>query len=345
MKRMTNMGRWLFACLLVIALAGCGESGIGAGGGIGTGAAGGANDGSPTLGITSIQKAVPPPKPTQAKGWIDRGFGFLFGSPVMAQSAADCTPPDFKHTVPLSDGKIWITQAYLILDEIEFQVPNQPEADGPEIGPFAFDLTNTDGNVPQEIRPDVPPGNYSGMKFAIKRVDEFPAEQPINLGDHLSAFIKKIFDDTTKRRPSIWIEGVMQVMQVDNPAPCNSFKFVTDQEWRVTFPFRTGVTIDPNRLDVVLFLDLPQAFKTAGVTVAQLTDEIGKPSSDKPLGAGFLDGRMSDPAWGTVNARKVAAQLPKGLKLFEMAAGTFVTDPGVNTETDERISDDSGPQF
>jgi len=328
----------LILSLFVALLSGCSENGIGVGSGGGAGA-GGNGDGSPTLGITSIEKPAPALKPTQARGRFDRGLGFLFGNPVMAQSA-DCPPAAFKHAVRLNDGAIWITQAYLILDEIEFEVPTLPPVDGPEIGPFAFDLTATDPDVPQEIRPDVPPGNYSGMKFRIKRVDDFPTEQPKNLGDRLDSFMGKIFDDATKRRPSVWIEGVMQA---DGQA-CRSFKFVTDQEWRVRLPFSPGATVDPTRLDVVTLLDLPQAFETAQVTVAGLVGEIGGVSSPQDdLGGDFLDGRTTAPAkWGTENAKKVAARLPEGFKVFMQTAGTFVVDPGVD-DTAVQISDDSGP--
>ncbi len=294
---------------------GCGSAGSG----------GNAGDGSPTLGITSIQKGVGgTPKPNLALNLMNKGLGFLFGTPVIAQTA--CSPADSAITIPMNDGTIYITQAYAILDEVEFGLPTS--VIHIQTGPFALDLTNRDPDVPEMVTlSTIPRNNYTFAKFKIGRLDATDLP-PINLvGDPLSSFISTLFDviqGGVERRPSIWIEGFMQL---DTPGSlCEPFIFFTDKDQKPVPPINfvgTG-SIDPSQLDVILFLDIEQAFADAlGLSATPVQDFIGEIGS-MPFEGDFLDGRtFNEGKMGTPNAVKLANELFRVLNVFSQPAGSF----------------------
>jgi len=256
--------------------------------------------------------------------WLNRGLGFMFGNPAVAQ--LPCPSLAVTKTIPMRDGTIWITQGYIILDEIEFDL--SPERVSPQFGPFAFDLTNSDPLVPTVIAlSNVLPDNYQFVQFKIARFDiDSP---PINLGDNQATFTAKLFDaGPPERRPSIWIEGFME----STGTLCTPFTFFTDIAGVKTMNFINNKTVDPNNLDVVLFLDIDQAFQTfnAGPSpVEDFIDEIGS----IPFGSDFLDGRVfNDGRRGTQKAILLAFELFNELQIWTQTQGSFDGTMAFNAE-------------
>ncbi|MFQ5543765.1 MAG: hypothetical protein ACE5FY_05380 [Nitrospiria bacterium] len=278
-------------------------------------------DGTPTLGITSIQK----------------NQGQLAAKRFASVTALNCDETAV-HQFNISGGSVWISQAYLIIDEIEMHLPNGTmEAHLP--GPYAFDLTASDPDIPEDLELEIPSEDYTEIRFKINRFDI--DKPPRNLGDQLSAFILKIFDQEKKQRPSIWIEGwLRETTETIVPATCHSFTLLTDQTWLMEVPFLPGKTVNPTKVDLVFLSDLPGAFQASGVTVSELISEIGQnggtESSENPLGHNFLDGRLINAKkWGTPGAMKIAETLPQQFKVFTQEVGTFVGDPSVGADAEE----------
>lgn len=289
---------------------------------------------APTLGITSVQKveklgatAIPnsnvASKPVFASNLLGKGWSL---APRQAFAAAcPTTAPLF---FGISGGKIWVNKAYAILDEVEFN--REPSTTpSPEFGPFALDLTNSDDTVGEAITIDVPEGNYSGVKFRIKRVDDNNDDGVtpmviLNVTDS-AAFKDLIMESKVKRRPSFWIEGVIEV---DGSATCTPFTFVADRRWEVTIPLVGNLPAGSTTVDAVLLFDLEGAFKSGMGTsdAAALTNEVGLLSNhpdfklDHFMGSGYLDGRTRDESHGTPIAEAVAAALPKNMKVFIQSA-------------------------
>lgn len=290
-------------------------------------------DGSPTLGITSVQKTgTPTPKPSLALNWLNRGLGFMFGEPVMAQAVPPCDPASFAHKIPMADGTIWVTQAYIIIDEIEFNFILDNPSITREFGAFAFDLTNNVDDpfmVPEaDILENIIPDNYEVLKVKIGRVDGTPGEEPINLGTNLAAFMEEVFDGSFRgsavdRRPSFWIKGVIEV---NGSGMCSNFKFFADIEEQVPFPFVNQGTINPGSLDVVFFVDIVKAFEQLddGTFVQGLDGEIGRSSFEGI----FLDGRtqflpVPPPVPPSPNAQALATELFNRFEVFTQPRGSF----------------------
>lgn len=325
---------WLIVALF-FGLVACGGGGGAAGGG--GNAAGSENPSGPTLGMTAVPQAAGASASVFSKVLVQAGH-FFAGGQALAQSS--CPPENFKHQFTLVDGTLWLSQAYVIADEVEFR--RQPSSfTSPEFGPFALDLTGTDPNVPEAISISVPTENYNGVKFKIKRLEDDRAEQPKNVSN-LPAFLEKLgFSGNDDRRPSVWIQGVIGLGAPGSFTRCTPFTFVTDHRWQVTVPFSSGVTADPNTVDAVIFFDLEGAFQSSGVTAAELEAEVGQPSSKKPLGAGFLDGRTKDDRFGTPKARQLAVAFPTRMQLFVQQGGTFSADPTIRP--DATIVTDDNP--
>jgi hypothetical protein len=315
----------------------------GAGGG-----SGGTDNTTPTLGITSVQKvgatAIPNPNTALKPTWISlpspmkgrfSGKGIAFA----AHCAAD--PSLFTTSFAVPGGKVWIKEAYAILDEVEFETA--PSTGSPEVGPFALDLTNSDDNVGQAVGVSVPAGNYTGVKFRIKRLDDAPA--PIfNVTDPAS-FRSKILDSSSKRRPSLYIAGTLEKTAGDS---CKEFIFIADHRWEVRIPFRntpSGTTA----VEAILLFDLENAFKsgmtTSGADVQGLIGEVGAETTDY-MGALFLDGRTKDPDHGTPIAEAIAASIPRSMKVFIQSSGAMDDNPKGATLVDDsaiRVSGDDHP--
>jgi len=225
--------KFLGVTAIGLMVAGCGGGGSGDGGSDTT---------APTLGITSIQKvgatAIPnenaSSKPVFASNLFTKGWS-LGPRRAFAQTAP-CVS-DAPTSFGVSGGKVWIRQAYAILDEVEFN--REPSTTpSPEFGPFALDLTNTDANVGEAITVDVPEGNYSSVKYRIKRIENDPL--PIKNVEDVSAFRGKLVDGEKKRRPSVWIDGMIGVGSEGEGFFCKDFIFVADHRWEVRIPFRSA---------------------------------------------------------------------------------------------------------
>jgi len=270
----------------------------------------------------------------------------LFSAKEAIAQAVTCPPDDFAFTFNLSDGTVWVTQVYAVIDEIEFEDASSSSSsssssdDSPDSKVSAVDLTGTDDNVPDSVPLDVPTGrSYNEVKFKIKRLEDNPAEQPVNVND-LAAFLTRIgFNGNNLVRPSVYIEGFMALGTPGSFTNCTSFKFVTDRRSSVRVPFATG-TFDIDSEEAVLQIDIEAAFSGALINV--LISEVGKDSPDKPLGPGFLDGRLKDPSkFGTQAARTVADKLATSVEVFTMPKGTFSSSGSrIDDSKDDNISGD-----
>lgn len=310
---------------------------------------GGGSDGTttPSLGISSVQKmgatAIPNPaaaaKPSFASNF-GKGINRLFSGGIANAQAAPC-PTSAPASFDISGGKIWIHEAYAILDEVELK--NQAAIDDPEFGPFALDLTDTDPNVGEAIQVDAPAGNYTGIRFRIKRVEDDPAV-PLRNVDDSTAFRLKINDNDTKRRPSIYLVGTIEV----TGGSCKDFIFVTDHRWEVTIPFKSA-SAGTTPVDAVILFDLAGAFNASGATAQGLSDEIGQGQAtlgSEWMGPEYLDGRTKDPDHGTPLAEALTANLPGNMEVFVQGAGTLDANPDGTTVIDDsatRVSGDDNP--
>lgn len=321
-------------------------SGIaGCGGGSGEGVA---STTAPTLGIASVQKvgatAIPNLNVISKPSFISAAFSkagrFPFGKGIAF--AAHCPDPSlFATSFAVEGGKVWIKEAYAILDEVEFET--EPSADSPENGPFALDLTHTDDNVGQAITVSVPAGDYTGIKFRVKRVEDAPA--PIlNVADPVS-FRGKLLDGASKRRPSVYIAGTMESTAGDS---CKDFIYIADHRWEVRIPFRTA-SGGATAVDAVLLLDLEGVFKSAmaasGATVQTLMGEVGAGAVDN-MGGQYLDGRTQDPDHGTPLSKAITAALPNNVKVFVQSSGVMEDNPSGTTLVDDsatRVSGEDNP--
>lgn len=328
---MKTLLRFWMMIVIGLTIAACG------GGGSEEGSDGG-GAGNPTLGILSIQKvgatAIPnanvSSKPVFASNLF--GKGWSLGPRQAFAQAAPCVS-DAPTSFNVSGGKIWINQAYAILDEVEFD--REPSTTtSPEFGPFALDLTNTDANVGEAITVDVPEGNYSSVKYRIKRIED-DVNQPIKNVENVGTFRGKLVGDP-KRRPSVWIEGVIGVgSESGGFTSCRTFIFVADHRWEVRIPFQNasaGLTAS----NAVLLFDLEGAFTAgmtaSGATAQSLAGEVGGGAEDN-MGAQFLDGRTKDPDHGTPIAEAVTAALPGNVKVFAQsvtATRGFDDNPSVS---------------
>ncbi|TAK07473.1 MAG: hypothetical protein EPO39_06500 [Candidatus Manganitrophaceae bacterium] len=299
---------------------------------------GGSDETVPTLGITSIQKvgatAIPnantSSKPVFASKLFDGGW--ILGPRHAFAQVTPCAT-DAPTSFAVSGGKIWINQAYTILDEVEFN--REPSTTpSPEFGPFALDLTNTDANVGEAITVDIPQGNYSGVKYRIKRIED-DVNQPIKNVESVSAFRGKLVGDP-KRRPSVWVEGVIGVgSEGEGFSSCKDFIFVADHRWEVRIPLRSA-SAGSTAVNAVLFFDLEGAFKsgmsTSGATAQGLVGEVGAGTVDN-MGPQFLDGRTKDSDHGTPAAKAITAALPSNVKVFSQsvtATRGFDDNPSVS---------------
>jgi hypothetical protein len=238
-------------------------------------------------------------------------------------------------------GKVWIKEAYAVLDEVEFET--EPSTDSAEVGPFALDLTNTDDNVGQAVSVSAPAGNYSRIKFRIKRMDDAPAAI-LNVTDTAS-FRSKLMNSSTKRRPSIYIAGTIHSSAGDL---CKDFIFIADHRWEVKIPFRS-FSSGATTVDAVILFDLESAFKSGmsslAATAQSLSGEVGAGSVDH-MGAQFLDGRTKDPDHGTPIAEAITAALPRNMKIFVQSSGSMDDNPkGITLVEDNatRVSGDDNP--
>jgi hypothetical protein len=308
--------KFLGAAAIGLTVAACGGGG---------GSDGGSDTTVPTLGITSIQKlgatAIPKQnvssKPVFASNFLGKGWSL---GPRHAFAQATPCASDAPVSFDISGGKIWIRQAYAILDEVEFNREPSTTA-SPEFGPFALDLTNTDANVGEAVTVDVPEGNYSSVKYRIKRVEDDPL-QPIKNVENVGTFRAKLVGDP-KRRPSIWIEGVIGVgSESEGFSSCKDFIFVADHRWEVRIPFQSA-SVGSTAVNAVLLFDLEGAFKSAmsasSATAQSLTGEVGAGAEDN-MGPQFLDGRTKDPDHGTPIAEAITAALPGNVKVFAQSA-------------------------
>lgn len=204
-----------------------------------------------------------------------------------------------------------------------------PPSTSIETGAFAFDMTDSDDNglnVPEsEILDEILPDNYQQVKFKLSRLDEAqgpPDQRPKNLvGQQLDDFMAKLFEGSPplpdERRPSMWIEGFMEVTSTGN---CSPFTFFTNKEQTITIPFANQQTVDPSQLDVIFFLDIDQAFNNLSPTFVQDLDaEIGM----NIFGTDFLDGRDFKDTLGTENAVTLAGKLTNAFEVFIQGPGTF----------------------
>ncbi|NKE73759.1 hypothetical protein [Candidatus Manganitrophus noduliformans] len=317
---------------------------------------GGSDDGgsdaiAPTLGITSVQKvgatAIPngnvSSKPVFASNFLRKGWS-LAPRQAFAQPASCLS--DAPTSFDVSGGKIWVKQAYAILDEVEFN--REPSTTpSPEFGPFALDLTNSDDTVGEAITVDVPEGNYSGVKYRIKRVDDTNDDGTpmviLNVTDS-AAFKNLIMNTDVKRRPSVWIEGVIGVgSEAAGFSSCKDFTFVTDHRWEVTVPFQSS-SAGSTALDAVLLFDLSGAFNAAlaGSSAEALSAEVGQCSSEvvdrgECMGPVYLDGRTKDERHGTPLAKVITGEFPKHTDVFVQsvtAARGFDDNPSISDMVD-----------
>lgn len=308
--------KFLGGAAIGLMVAACGGGGSGDGGSDAT---------APTLGITSIQKvgatAIPnenvTSKPVFASNLFGKGWSLAPRQAFAQTSCPESAPTSFA----IPGGKIWVNQAYAILDEVEFN--REPSTTpSPEFGPFALDLTNTDSNVGEAITVDVPEGNYSSVKYRIKRIED-QAMPILNVADP-GLFRSQVLDNDKKRRPSVWVEGMIGIgSEAAGFSSCKSFTFVTDHRWEVTIPFSGGASDQPTALDAVLLFDLSGAFNAAltGSSAEALSAEVGKCSSEvngrgECMGSVYLDGRTKDERHGTPLAKKVTGEFPKHTKVF-----------------------------
>lgn len=311
----------------------------------GGGGGGGTNTTTPALGVASVQKvgatAIPNPdassKPSVASVLM-KGGRMVF-EPGAAFAATCPDPALFATSFAVQGGTVRIKEAYAILDEVEFET--EPSTDSPEAGPFALDLTNTDDNVGQAINVSVPAGNYTAIKYRIKRVDDAPA--PIlNVTDPVS-FRGKILDSAAKRRPSAYIAGTIEETA---GGACTDFIFIADHRWEVRIPFQSGSAA---AIEAVLLFDLEGAFKSgmaaSGATAQDLIAEVGTGTADN-MGGVFLDGRTKDPNHGTPIAEAITAALPRNMKVFIQSSGAMDDNPEGTTLVDDsasRVSGDDHP--
>jgi hypothetical protein len=272
---------------------------------------------------------------------MNKGLAFLFGRPVLAAPVPGPCPtndPSFPIVIDLntSQSKIWVSQAYLIMDEIEFNFSISGTAPSPQIGPFAIDLTDSDDNalmVPESITIDpniIPPANYDLARFKVARLDGTitPEDRrPVNLGVNLDPFMAKLFVDgsaTTDRRPSIWIEGFMRVGSLTTT--CSPFTFFTDDFQTKVITFTPPVTVDPNQLDVVFFLNIRKAFEN--LDSPTFFQDLESETGENIFGDDFLDGRLRATdsfgvPLGTPQAKLLANELLNQFNVFSQGSGTF----------------------
>lgn len=320
------------AAFLTLALTACGSSGNGSGG-------------NTSLGITSVPPGTVSPKPALASNFFGKASTFFSANEAIAQAAPTCPPDTFAHSFVLSDGTIWVTQVYGVFDEIEFEDRTKSGSeDDIDLKRSVVDLTGTDANVPDSIPLNVPTGlSFDELHMQIKRLEDNPAEQPVNVTD-LPAFLTRIgFTGNDRVRPSIYIEGFMALGTSSPFTSCTAFKFVTDRRWDIRIPLNTG-KFDIDTEEAVLLLDIKAAMDAAGVRVAGLLAEVGQNSVDKPLGPGFLDGRLKDVAkFGTPEARKVAEKLAANVELHTLPVGSFASNSSrIDDSIDDHISGDDG---
>jgi len=313
----------------------------------GDGGSDGGGAGNPTLGILSIQKlgatAIPNANAAAKPAFTSNFFGkgWRLGPRQAFAQAATCVS-DAPTSFAVSGGKVWINQAYAIVDEVEFN--REPSsATSPEFGPFALDLTNTDANVGEAITVDVPEGNYSSVKYRIKRVDDNNDDGTpmviLNVTDS-AAFKNLIMDTNVKRRPSVWVEGMIGIgSEAAGFSSCKSFTFVTDHRWEVTVPFQSS-SVGSTALDAVLLFDLSGAFNAAlaGSSAEALSAEVGQCSAEvvdrgECMGSDYLDGRTKDERHGTPLAKIITGEFPKHTEVFVQsvtAARGFDDNPSVS---------------
>ena len=255
-------------------------------------------------------------------------------SAVTAAVATQCVanaPTDFA----INGGKVWISQAYVIVDEVEFDREPSTTA-SPEFGPFAMDLTNTDANVGEAISVDVPAGTYSHVKYQIKRIED-DVSQPIKNVANVSAFRGALVGNP-KRRPSVWIEGTIGVGSDDvGFSSCVDFKFVADHRWEIRIPLNSA-QMSSSTMNAVVFFDFEAAFAAAlaaqSATAQSLVAEVGTGSVDN-MGAAYLDGRTKDPDYGTPIAKAITAALPANVSVFTQSADApikFDDNPSVSDQ-------------
>jgi hypothetical protein len=178
-KMKTSLKFWIVAAI-GFSVAACGKDGGG---------------GGPTLGITSIPKATQS-KPSFASNVFQKTLNLVSARQATAQTACP-GPGEFVFSFDITGGKVYIQNAYAVLDEVEFEVVGSTSSsDDVEFGPFAVDLTGNDDNVPDSIDlaalkndPAAVDKNFDEIKFKVKRLEDELTEQPKNLNSaQLAAF-------------------------------------------------------------------------------------------------------------------------------------------------------------
>jgi len=323
------------------------------------GSGGGPPEENPTLGITSIQKmgatAIPNPavssgKSTSAKR-LTKGFDLLFEEKLAHAAVGGTCPTETPTPFGIPGGRILLDEVFMILDEVQFNAASNSNTPGDEKepGPFGLDLLNTDPNVEQSINISVPSGNYSNVRFRVKRVEDDTSSGTNQVPQFLIDKIRDP-DSAAKRRPSVWIKGWISLDEA--PATCRDFTFVTDRRWEETIPFNQFSGGDVN---AVLELKLEGAFNAAlnslGKKARDLQFEIGQAPSPplknsvEVLGDPFLDGRKKDPEHGTPIAEAIADQLPFHFRVLVQRSDAidfddFAPDTSLIDKSAEPVSQD-----
>lgn len=302
--------------LIALAMAACGSSG-----GDGT---------SPnmTLGITSMGSGTTATKPSLASNFIGKAVDFFSVNEAVANNnnglCADPTNGDaFLKIVETGGDTIWITKAYAILDEFQFEDVNSSSSSSSDSVDdniqWVIDLLDNDDNVSNNVPLVVPEGLVANaIKFKIQRLED----DQLNLlkgvtdqGQFLAAIGFGTTGQAKRVRPSVYLKGDIMA-----GGTCHTFQFITDARFRTRVPFASG-NFDPASVKGVLQFDIVNAFNNSGATVAGLAGELGLPlpnaGDSKRLPAGdYLDGRTKDPTTGSTNAVLWAKKLVSSWEVF-----------------------------
>ena len=333
--------------LIALSMVACGSSG----GGDGT---------SPnmTLGITSLGSGTTATKPSFASNVFDKTLNFFSTREAMANNTTgDCNPSGtfLKITdTSVATDMIWITKAYAILDEFEFEDVNSSSSSSSDSVDdniqWAIDLLNNDPNVDSNVPLVVPVGLVANaIKFKIQRLEDNQLnllKGVTNQADFLAAIGFGTTGQAQKVRPSVYLKGSIMA-----GGTCHTFQFITDARFRTKVPFASG-NFDPASVKGVLQFDIVSAFKNSGITVAGLAGELGaqvpNAGDSKRLPAGdYLDGRTKDPTTGSTNAVLWAKKLVSSWEVFTKplnsdntldTSATHISGSDGNASTDDNPS-------
>jgi len=255
---------------------------------------------------------------------------FSINEAVANNSLGTCSDPTngdaFVKIMDDAGDMIWVTKAYAILDEFEFEhVDSSSSADNiDDKTQWVIDLLDNDDNVDNQVPLNVPDGLVAkSIKFKIQRLEDDQLSLLKGVTDQ-SQFLNDIgFNDGggKKVRPSVFLQGSIQ-----DTTGCHTYRFVADGRFRTRVPFGTK-TFDPDSVKAVLQFDIKQAFTDSGITVSNLAGELGFQSTDKqlPSDADYLDGRTKDPKTGSPNAVLWAKSLMASWELFTQPLSSSAT--------------------